>query len=85
MTVKHLKKKADILSADNIKKTLTEMYDKNIQKQLQSKTAVSLLYYGLLRGCEVLMVNFDNVYLDKTENVEIDFPHPTKRSARGFS
>ena len=40
---------------------------------------------SLLRGGEVLQITFDDVKLDKTENVEVDIPHPTERSAKGFS
>ena len=64
---------------------LKNMYDENKPSELQDKVTVSLLYCGLLRRAEVLQVEIKDVDYVLTESIEVNFPHPTKRSARGFS
>ena len=60
-------------------------YDNDDPKLLEKKITIALLYYGSLRGCELLMVTLEDIQLYKTDNVKILFPHPTKRSTKGFS
>ena len=54
LTVKHLKCKADIFSADEMKKIFTEMFNENEPSDLKKKVTIALLYYGLLQVNEFL-------------------------------
>jgi hypothetical protein len=70
---KHIKKKASIFTAEEMKKVLIEMYNKDDPQDLLEKITVSLMYYGLLRGGEVLHIGKKDVRLDLTEEIEVDF------------
>ena len=85
LTEKHIKKKASIFTGEEMKKVLMEMYNEDDPQDLLEKITVSLMYYGLLRGGEVLQIEKKDVRLDLTEDIEVDFPYKTKRSAKGFS
>ena len=58
------------------------MYDDDNPQDVHRKLAVVLLYYGLLRVSEVKTIQLKDVRLDLTENVEVDYPYATKRSAK---
>ena len=48
--MRHVAKKADIFTADEMKSVFTDFYrDDDDPKQLVDKIATSLMYYGLLR------------------------------------
>ena len=85
LTVKHLKQKADIFTAEKVKQLLAEYLDGDKPEELEKKIAIALLYYGLLRYSEVLAINENDVRLDLTENIEVNIPHYSKRSEKGFS
>ena len=62
--MKHLKQKSDIFTAEEMKRLLTEYLDDEKPEELEKKIAMALLYYGLLRYSEVLVINENNVRLD---------------------
>ena len=61
------------------------MYDDEDPKQLQQKSAVAFLYYGLLRKCESIKVQVNDVFFNHGNHIEVNYPYHTKRQARGFS
>ena len=61
------------------------MWHGNDAKTLTDKIAVALLYYGLLRSKEVLILKYKDVKLNIMDDVEVDFPYRTKRTAKVFS
>ena len=63
----------------------TEHCDDNKPEELKEKIVMALLYYGLLRSSEVLQLNFNDINLNLTENIEVNFPYLSKRSTRRFS
>ena len=67
-----------------MKLVLSTMYDDNNPKDLADKIAVSLLYYGLLRKTESITIELKDVKVN-SDVVDINYPYPTKRTARGFS
>ena len=85
LTVKHLKKKADIFTWIEMQKILEEMFDEEKPKELVRKIMVALAYFGLLRKEEILGICIKDVRLDLSENIEVDYPYPSKRNPKGFS
>ena len=82
--MKHLKTKADISSAKEMKNILTEMFNNDDPCEFEEEVAIALLYYRLLQINEVLQITIENVNLTMSENIEADSPHPIKRTAKGF-
>ena len=85
LTMTHLAKKAGVFTAEEMKRVLYDFYDESDPKQLVSKVAVALLYYGLLRRCESLQIQLMDIEMGLTDDIDVNFPYKTKRSARGFS
>ena len=85
LVVKHLVKKASIFTSEEIVKALKEFYDDSNPKDLANKISVSLAYYGLLRLEEVITLKKKDIVLDLTDDIEVNYPYSTKRSAKGFS
>ena len=48
LTVKHIKKKSNILTVEQLKQILKDGHDEYNPQELEKKIAISLLYYGLL-------------------------------------
>lgn len=69
-----------------MKSVFTDFYgDDDDPKQLVDKIATSLKYYGILRRGESICLQLKDIQVDESEDIEIDYPYATKRSARGFS
>ena len=85
LTMNHLAKKAGIFESTEMDRVFKDMYDESDPKQLASKVAVALMYYGLLRRNESVRIQLKDVQLALSDDVDIDFPYETKRRAKGFS
>ena len=61
------------------------MHDEDNPKDLVDKVASESLHFGSHRRSEILQIETKDVPLDKIDEVDVNFPHPTKRHAEGFS
>ena len=76
--------RAKILTYSQIEKVLREM--KNEEEDLNFKVIICLMFFGLLRGCEVLAITRDEVEIDEeTREVNVTYKKSTKTRVSGFS
>ena len=80
----YVPKKSDIISTEKV----MELFERlNIDDPYELQTLVwsSLCYYGLLRNCEVLEINIEDVKFDADDRIWIDFDRATKTRKEGFN
>ena len=82
LTEDHIKSKPDVFLYSEIKHGLEKLFDEDEPKDLMYKVGISIMYYGVLRRCEILVIQINNVTI--AEVVRVDYPYPTKRRVKGF-
>ena len=76
--------RAKILTYGQIEKVLREL--KNEEEDLNFKVIICLMFFGLLRGCEVLAISRDEVEIEEeTREVNVTYKKSTKTRVSGFS
>jgi len=82
ITQDHLASKPDIFLFSEIKLGLTTLFDEDNDKDLLQKVGISIMYFGVLRRMEILLIQIKDVTVKDLVNVE--FPYKTKRRVKGF-
>lgn len=86
MTKWYIPKKSEIISAEDFKRLITELLDKTNPFERLTIVAISLMYFGLLRQGEVLVIEIIMVKMDwKREIIRVEFSKWTKSRAQGFA
>ena len=76
--------RAKILTYSQIEKVLRQL--KNEGEELNFKIIICLMFFGLLRGCEVLSISRDEVEIEEeTREVNVTYKKSTKTRVSGFS
>ena len=80
-------KKADTFDADQMYSIMTKLQQINTPKSILQAVAITLLYYGLLRSCEVRKIRVKDVKLSERngkKEILINFPYARKRMNAGM-
>ena len=83
ITEGHVPRKSPVLSEDEMK-FIFENFDDNDPAQLAAKVGIALMYYGLLRCEEVMLVQVKDVVVVDENEIIVKFPYSSKTRDRGF-
>ena len=87
LTKRYLPKKTPILTNQQILKLLYgDVYDwRNNPLHLLFYVTICLMYFGLLRGCEVFQIDKDFLMFEDDGVITVNFSKGTKTRAKGFA
>ena len=83
LTQGHVPCKSPVLSEEEVNE-IFQKFDYNDPNQLVAKVGIALMFYGLLRQEEVIMLQVQDVVVCEDGEVIVKFPYATKTKEDGF-
>jgi len=83
-THRYVSTKSKVLTPEEVQEGLMVCMQSKDKSKTHLCVTVAFLYFGLLRSCDLLKVQMNDVSLDKNGRTIISFLHARKRSNHGF-